>query len=156
MSNPLAAFGIDINLAGVETGMPILVTGHYPVEVDEVSVEDSKNTPGNRNLLVKMKLAGPATSIQGQKEGRTNDVKAGFPLRLYLPLQQSEKPDAPDYRKRIAEFQDAVEGTDVKTRNPEFNPFDYKGKIFVVQVAVDNDPEFGMTNNIKKLSKMTA
>ena len=154
-SNPLAAFNLDIDLTGVETGMPVVEAGHYIVEVDSVEVKDNKAQTG-KNLVVICKTCAPTTSVQGRTEGKEEDIKAGYPLRMYLPLQQSDNPDAPDYRKRIAEFQDAVEGTDVKTRNPQFNPFAYKGQRFVMALKVENDPEFGLNNNIKQLSKIPA
>jgi hypothetical protein len=154
--NPLAAFNLNINLSGVETGMPVLVAAHYLVEIEEVDVKDSKNVPGNQNLFVKCKTLGPATSVQGQKEGKTEDVKAGFPISLFIPLQQSSNPDAPQFEKRLAELQDAVEGTDVKTRNPSFNPFAYSGKRLVVQLATQEDEQYGLTNNAKRLSAVPA
>lgn len=152
----MEAFNLDINLSGVETGMPVLVKAHYIVEIDDVDVKESKKTPGNQNLVVKTKTLGPATSVQGQKDGKSDDIKAGYPVTLFLPLQQSDNPDAPDFRKRLAEFQDAVEGTDVKNRNPQFNPFQYVGKKLVIQLEVQEDSEYGLTNNAKRLSSVPA
>ena len=154
--NPLAQFNINIDLAGVDTSMPVLETGHYILEVDTVEVKENKEKTGN-NLVVACKTCAPANSVQGRADGKVEDIKAGFPVKIWLPLRQSTKSiDAPDFRKRLAEFQDAVEGSTKETRNPDFNPFNYKGMKFVAALKVVDDEQYGLTNNVGRLSAVPA
>ena len=143
--------GLNIDLAGVDTSMPVLVEGSYILTVDSIAVVENKDKTGN-NLLVIFKTAAPATSLKGQASGKADDIAAGFPLRQYMPLQNNpDKPDARDYRESLATFQDAVTGTNKDTRG-KFMPSSYINQMVMARIKVKDDPDYGMQNNIARLS----
>lgn len=150
-NNTPDALGLNLNLSGVDTSMPVLEAGHYICRVAEVDVKENKAGTG-RNLLCIYETQGPATSVQGRETGKTEDIKPGYKLRAYMPLQQSDNPDAPDFRKGLAQFQDAVERSTMENRSPQFNPFSYIGMEVVVRVDVSKDDVYGLGNNIKGYS----
>ena len=134
-TNELDPLGLGIDLASVDTSMMVLVDGLYPVNITDIEVKANKNNTGN-NLIVSMETTGVATSFDAHEKGEANNVKPGWKLKTWIPLQQSENPDAPDFRKRLAELQDAVDGTNKETRLPGFQPARFVGQQVVVKVKV--------------------
>jgi hypothetical protein len=144
------ALGLNLDLNGVDTASPVLEANSYVAEIAEVKVVENKAKTGN-NLVVVFKTCSTATSVQGRAEGKSDDVKPGWTLRQFMPLQQSENPDAPDYRKQLAALQDAVEGTTKDSRS-QFNPYTYVGRQVLLRVTVKDDETYGLTNEIRKVS----
>lgn len=143
--------GLNLNLNEVDTSMPVLVEGAYILTIDKVEVVENKDKTGN-NLLVIFKTAADATSVKGQAEGKEHDIKAGYPLRQYMPLQPNpDKPDARDFKENLAILQDAVEGSTKNNRGP-FMPHTYIGRQVLARVKVKDDPDYGLQNNISRLS----
>jgi hypothetical protein len=148
--------GLNVNFEDVSTAMPVLVEGVYIAQIDSMTVVENAKKTGN-NLLVVFKTMAPATSVHGMAEGKQDDIAAGFPLRQYFPLQANpDKPDAPDFRKNLAMLQDAVHGTDDKTRDPVFRPSTLMKQLVALRVGVVDDDQYGKQNNIKRVSQRPA
>jgi hypothetical protein len=148
------ALGLNLDLNNVDTSSPVLEANSYIAEIAEVKVVENKAKTGN-NLVITFKTCSSATSVSGRAEGKQDDVKPGWTLRQFMPLQQSENPDAPDFRKQLATLQDAVEGTSKESRTP-FNPYSYIGKQVMLRVTVKDDEQYGLTNEIRKISAVPA
>jgi hypothetical protein len=148
--------GLNVSFEDVSTAMPVLCEGVYVAEIDSLTVVENSQKTGN-NLLVIFKTMAPGTSVAGMAEGKVDDVNAGFPLRQYYPLQKNpEKPDAPDFRKNLAALQDAVHGTDDKTRDPVFRPSTLLKQLVSLRVSVVDDEQYGKQNNIKRVMQRSA
>lgn len=142
--------GLNIDLNEVDTSMPVLVEGMYIVNIDKIEVVENKDKTGY-NLLVIYKTAADATSIKGQAEGKINDIKAGYQLRQYMPLQPNpDKPDARDFRENLAVLQDAVTGSTKGNRGP-FQPSSYIGQQVCVRLKVQDDPAYGKGNSVSRV-----
>ncbi len=94
--------GLNINLKEVDTSRPVLVEGKFLFSVKECSVVPKKDDPSKRNLMVVFALDQEADSVQGDK------INPGFQVRRYLPLQQSDNPNAQDFTKDLVRFLDAA------------------------------------------------
>lgn len=140
----------NIDLAGVDTSMPRLEKGKYAAIIEDVSVEPSKKNPANQNLLVKFKTTEDGVSTRGEK------INAGYPLRRYLPLQQSDNPNAQDFRKALAQLVDAAFGTSQADR-PALNSEtlqSLKGKELELTVSIQEDEQYGESNDVKSFGKL--
>jgi hypothetical protein len=146
---------LGLNLAGVDTSSPVLEKGLYAVTLDDVTKADNSRKDGY-NLVVKWKTVQPATSVQGRAQGKDNDVNPGWTLTQWYGLQQSDNPNAPDYKKGLAALQDALEGTTMETRNPSFSPLASIGKTVMISVDVRDDEQRGLQNDIKRVMPMPA
>lgn len=142
--------GLGGDLNEVDTSMPTLVEGLYELVVDKVEPKPNKAGDG-RNLVVTFKTTAPATSVQAQEKGEEDDIKAGFPITCWWPLQQSDNPDAPDFKERHAQFQDAVLGTE-KGNRPPYNPFAYVGARIIARLKVTKDDEYGLGNDVRRMT----
>src|SRR5215471_17450411 len=49
---------LDLSFGDVQPSEPV-PEGIYVVSVDDVTVEDSKSTPGNKNLVLSLRVVGP-------------------------------------------------------------------------------------------------
>jgi len=149
--NEMDPLGLNINLNDVDNSMPVLVEGLYVVTVDKIEIVENKEKTGN-NLLVIFKTASDATSLKGQAEGKELDIKAGFQLRQYMPLQNNpSKPDARDFQENLATLQDAVTGSKKGSRGP-FLPSTYINRQVAARIKVKDDPDYGLQNNISRLT----
>lgn len=131
---------LSFDLSDTDTAFPVLIQQDALAIVSNISVEDSKNRPGARNLKITFKTAARTTSEAGAAKGEQSDIPAGHVLVRYLPLQPNpEKPDF-DFKKGLAEFQDAVLGTTINNR-PPFTPLDgsYVGKELILKVRPKKD-----------------
>ena len=143
--------GLNLDLNDVDTSMPVLVEGLYILTVDKIEIVENKDRTGN-NLLVIFKTASDATSLKGQAEGKEHDIKAGFQLRQYMAMQDNpNKPDARSFKENLATFQDAVTGSKKGNRGP-FLPSTYIGRQVAARIKVKDDPDYGMQNNIARLT----
>ena len=143
--------GLNLDLNDVDNTMPILVEGLYILTVDKVELVENKDKTGN-NLLVIFKTASDATSLKGQAEGKENDIKAGFQLRQYMAMQDNpNKPEARSYKENLATFQDSVTGSKKGNRGP-FQPLTYVGHQVAARIKCKEDPDYGMQNNIARLT----
>jgi len=145
--------GLNIDLNEVDTSMPVLTEGLYILNIDKIEVVENKDKTGN-NLLVMYKTVAPATSIKGQAEGKTEDIRPGYPLRQYMPLQNNpDKPDARDFTENLAVLQDAVTGS-TKGNRGRFMPSTYIGKQVAARVKIQDDPNYGKQNSIARVSQV--
>lgn len=86
---------LNIDLSNVDTSFPCLAAGVYPVTVSGAEVVSNKAGTGH-NLAMKYALAQEGTDLNGMP------VQSGFPLKEWYPLQQSENPNAPDFKRGLA------------------------------------------------------
>ncbi len=142
--------GLNLDLNDVDTSMPVLMEGLYALIVDKIEVVQNKDQTGN-NLKVTYATMADATSLAGNETGDINDIKAGFKLTQFMPLQAN--PEKPDYKyeKNLARLQDAVTGSKQGNRG-KFMPTTYIGRPLMGKVKVQKDEEYGVRNNIANLS----
>jgi hypothetical protein len=146
MSQDPLSFAIDTN--DVDTSRPVIVAGSYIARIDAADIVENKDKTGH-NLLVKFSTTAKATSIAGAETGKTDDVPAGYKLSRYYPLQPSTKSPDFDFRKGLAELQDAALKCERGAR-PQFNPADFPGKevVIVVKVRTQTEGQYaGETSN---------
>lgn len=142
--NVTDALGLGLDLSTVDTSRPVLPEGMYALVVDKVEVAPNKAGNGN-NLLMVWKTLEDSPDSTGDKV-----INAGFPLRKYYPLQQSENEKAPDFKQDLARLQDAMEGTTQGNR-PAFNPYNYQGRRVIAKLKIKVDDVYGAQNEIVKL-----
>ena len=144
MNDPL---GLNIDLAGVSTAMPVLPAAKYPMHIASVEPKQGKDDPNKRNLLVSFTTAEDVTLADG------SIISAGFKLSKYYPLQQSDNPKAPDFRRDLAVLVDAALGTDESNR-PSLGEAaaSLAGRTVIASLAIENDPVYGSQNRIGRLS----
>lgn len=138
---------LNIDLNGVDTSAPCLVAGEYAFHIGDIKVEPKKDEPTKRNLVVKFVLAQPANSSAG------HSISPGFPISKYYPLQQSENPKAPDFKRDLSILLDAVFATNESTR-PKLNGetlAEMLGRTVVAVVSVTNSEAYGAQNNIVRI-----
>lgn len=143
-NSELDALGLGLDLAGVDTSRPTLPENLYVLNISNVEVKENKQQTG-QNLVVTFETTSETMDSRGQQL-----LQPGYKITKYYPLQQSDKPTAPDYRADLARLQDAVEGT-TKDNRPPFNPFQYVGMSVVAKVKIRKDDEYGEQNEISKL-----
>lgn len=142
--------GLGLDLSQVDTSRPCLPEGLYVLEVGAVELKANKAETG-RNLVVQFKTVTDAMDHTGAKL-----IPVGFAVTKYYPMQQSDNPKAPDFKRDLAFLQDAVEGTKQGER-PPFNPFNYVGMQVLAKLRVRaDDGEYGAQNEIAKLEKVSA
>lgn len=149
--DPLA---MNLDLTKVDTSYTALITGVYPVVIDNAEVVESKATPGNYNLQLTLKTLEPATSTKGQAANKTDDVKPGYTVKNWIPLQQSPNPDAPDFKEGLATLLDAAFNITDPSDRPPFNAKTIqglKGQKCLVKLAYVDDETYGPSNNVKRL-----
>ena len=151
MSDINDPLGLGINLQEVDTGRPVLAEDKYVMEIKDIDVKENKKQTG-RNLVVIFATIQAETSVKASQDGLTGDIKAGFTVRKYYPLQQSDNPDAPDFREDLARLQDAVEGSTKENRNPRFDPYSFKGQKVIVGLKVENDEQYGQSNAVRSIA----
>jgi hypothetical protein len=112
MTDPLA---VSINLAGVDTTIPLLPEAIYDFQISEAVVEPNKDRTGS-NLVVTVKTVNPIDSVPNE-QGEVRAVKPGFPLKMYFALQaKSDSADQEAYKRNLADLIDAAFGTSVNDR----------------------------------------
>ena len=147
----MPALDANIELAGVDTSMPVLETNeNLPVVIKDVDVASNKDKTG-RNLVVKFATLNEERSTKG------DPVNAGYPLTKYFPLQQSKNDKAPDFRRDICKLIDACFGTTQEDR-PSLNSETIealKGKELLVSVKIrEATDEFDAQNEIRSFKPL--
>lgn len=134
----------NIDLNDVDTSRPVLIDGKYPCTIKEVSVKPNKAQTGH-NLVVIFSLLEAGDSTAGTTIG------AGYQLRRYMPLQQSENPDAPDFKVDIARLLDAAFQTTQEDRPPlsDETIAALHGREVLVSVKVTESEEYGTGNDVR-------
>lgn len=153
MSNT-APLDFTLDLNEVETSYPVLVEGSYIAKIADITREENKTQTGH-NLKVVFATTAPATSLKGVAGGVTGDVPAGLKLSRYYPLQASQKSPDFDFRKGLAQLQDACLGTEKGSR-PPFDPAALIGRevVLTVKVREDKDGPYAgqQTNDVQKIA----
>lgn len=143
MDTPL---DLTIDLNGIDNSRPVLLAGVYEMVIKSVEILANKQQTG-RNMLVEFATVHNETSVSGQKEGKQGDVNPGFTVRKYYPLQQSENPKAPDFRKDLCFLHDAVHGTTAANRGG-LDPASYVDQHVMVKLRVESDETYGDQNSV--------
>ena len=151
--DPLAGLA-EQDMTEVDTDFPLLPSAQYDMTVASMEVVESKNKPGNHNILVEL-----ATTEDVQAHESERILKAGHKVRSYYPLQNPDpNPSGFNFQENIARFIDAVMGTN-KANRPNFDRTfgDYLNKPVVATIAIrereENGEKTGMFNNdVKKLA----
>ena len=137
---------VSVELAGVETTMPLLPAAIYQFQVIESAVAPNKDNTG-RNWNLKLALINPATAVDGR------EIKPNFPVYHILALQakaDSKDPDA--FRRSLGETVDALLGT-TKENRPNLTGTiisEAVGKIVSAHIAID-EYQGRHSNKVKRL-----
>lgn len=148
MIDPL---NIEVNLAGVETDLPLLPDGEYLFQISESSLEPNKDKNGY-NWKKKLSLVNPATAV----DGRT--VSPNFPVFSLSACQakaDSKDPDA--FKRTLGENIDAIFGT-TKDNRPPLNMKlvqDAVGKMVIAKIKID-EYEGKKSNKVQRLKAATS
>ena len=138
------SLNLNVQLSGVDTSMPRLASGNYPLRIVKHEVVESKKVAGNNNLLMHFETTQPAESTRGDV------IQPGYKLRRYYPLQQSETEGAPAFERDLAVLIDAAYGTDASNR-PNLSDetvLGMYGKEVLGSVKVEKDEAYGESNSI--------
>lgn len=128
----------DVDLTTVETGIPILAPGTYPVTVVEMELGEAKK--GGGLLTIKLGLTEPCLDEKGQA------VQVGFPMfdRVSLVPKDTYNP-----ARRLAELQDCFTG-----RKAGFDTDDFTGAVGSVIISIEEEKgEYPRCNRIKRYVK---
>lgn len=148
MSDPL---NLNIDINDHDASRKVLPEGTYPGVVKEAVFEQSKKVPGNWNLKVTVATTTDNTSTTGVTLG------AGYPVSRWFPLQASpaqiEKGMEDNWKDDITNLVDGLFKTQMGSR-PAFNQelvTQMSGIPVMLNVRVEDDPNFGLSNNITKI-----
>lgn len=138
---------LQIDLQSTDTTRPIIADGLVPAVIDSVEVAPSKKDANKWNLAVKFLTTSPSLSTKGDR------INENYPLRRYYQLQQSDNPDAPDYKIDLAKLFDAA--FDIK--NPKDRPIidntdvfnQLVGRPVTLRVASEDTDQYGLQNVVK-------
>lgn len=148
MNDPL---GLNINLQEVDTSRPVIVAGKYAFSVKECSRVPKKDDPNKFNLLIVFTLDQEAETVQG------GTVQPGYQIRRYLPLQQSDNPNAPNFIIELVRFFDAA--FDIESpeqRSTVFpDPGEFVGRALGLIVSVQEDDAMGKSNDVRGFLRLS-
>lgn len=148
MNDPL---NIQFDGKGVDTTVPVLPQGDYPLQIVESVIQSNKAQSG---LNWHLKLA--TTQEYTSPDNKT--IKPNFPVFMDIALQPSEQAtDVEAFKRQIFAAQDAIVGSDA-TNRPVFNNEFVQGaagKTVIGTLAVDEYPKGSGTfnNKVRKLKK---
>ena len=151
---------LSLSLNNVDTSMPLLMEGKYPLVIDKAEIVESKSGKG-KFLAVTYKTTEDASSSKG------GTISAGFPMiqRYMLPIPGTEfgsSEQAPNYMANLCRFMLAVanlkDTTENKAKLPEFNE-DYclsiPGTVVLGNVKTskpkDDNDEYGDRSEVKSV-----
>ena len=152
MENAEELLDLNIALDDVDTSMPRLESGSYHLGIKDAKIETSKQGQGKRNLHVTFVTKQEANSTAGDA------LKPGFQVHRYYPLQQSDKENAPDFRRDISILIDAAYKTEASTR-PALNRETIAGMVgrdLVASIKVKDDEQYGQVNEVGMLKAIDA
>lgn len=147
----LDPLGLNIDLRSVDTSRPVLKAGEYIFEIDEMSVVAKKDDETKRNLMAVLKLV-----TEGAQGVDDKPINPGYQLRKYMPLQQSDKDNAPDFKRDITLFTCHAFGIDADQKNAHNRPSsipplnEFHGRRLKLILTVKDD-DTGKTNEIKAI-----
>ena len=149
MSSESDPMNFAIALGGrVDTTPPCPAAGSYVATLSNVDCKPNSKGTGN-NLILQFQLDNPGPALPSAS-GEPKTFSAGFRLTEWLPLQQSDNPNAPDFRVKICKIYDAIAGTDDDTR-PSNVPFgSLLQKKLILVIEPQHDEQYGMQPRIKK------
>jgi hypothetical protein len=148
MIDPL---NVSVPLSGVDTSLPLLPEGDYPVQVVESTIDANKDKTG-LNWNLKLALTSPAASVDGR------EVKVDFPVFAVYALQaRDDSKDVEAFKRSLGEAVDAIFGTNMDDR-PTFTADLVKqaiGKAVIAQVTI-NEWQGAKNNKVRRLKKLAA
>jgi len=144
MSNEI--LDLELDLTDVDTSFPTLQENTVLVRVINAEIVPTKkdNEDGSKkNLMMTYATVTENPSTSGDV------IAPGYPLKEWYPLQQSDNPNAPDYKVGLAKLLEALFG-----ERPQFNQATIDmmgGKEALALVKVRETEEFGKQNDVKRL-----
>lgn len=148
LTDPLA---VGVQLAGVETTLPLLPENDYRVQCTEASVDVNKDKTGH-NLNLKLVTTEPVTAVDGR------EVKVGFPVFGVYALQaRDDSKDVEAFKRGLSEVVDALYGT-TKDNRPELTRETVNGMVGRTCIAhvIQNEWPQGsgqFNNKVRRLKK---
>jgi len=140
--DPIAALG-DVEFGDVDTSMPLLPSGMHKCRIEKIEVVDSKKVEGNKNMVVYFETLEDVIAHDSDRE-----LKAGWKLRNYYPLQGSRDNPDWDYRENIARLIDAVDGPPAPgEKRMGFDADRMLNAEVVLRIVVSEDKESGILRN---------
>lgn len=111
---------LNLKLQDVDTSMPILMEGKYPVRITKTELVESQKNAGSFNLKVTYELVEDAVGTKGEQ------IKAGFQLTRYYPIPPYANGEHDEsFMKTLTMFQLAACGLENKPENvkqlPDFD-----------------------------------
>jgi hypothetical protein len=94
----------DVDLMSVSTDYPVLATGNYLLEIVKATVEESKNKPGVKMIVLNHVTLTPA------KDNKGNDIAAGFKMKNRIVITPTGDLTAENVARSIASLQEAAFG----------------------------------------------
>jgi hypothetical protein len=137
---------LNIDLTDVSTTMPVLSSGLYNMVISDMEVQENKKKTGN-NLVVTFKTTTAETSVQAMEKGEADDLKPGYPVKKWYPLQQSDNENAPDFRRDLAALQEAAVGS-----KGLFDMDQIRGKAVAVKIGVSDSEQYGLSNDVNRVT----
>lgn len=148
MQDPL---NVNVELAGVETTLPLLPEADYPVQVAEATIDPNKDKTG---LNLNLKLV----TLSEHKATDDRTVKPNFPLFMVAALQaRDDSKDVDAFKRSLGEIVDALFGT-TKVDRPTFNRelvTQMIGKQAIASVVLNEWPQSSgqFNNKVRRLKK---
>lgn len=146
LTDPL---NISVELAGVDSSIPLLPEGDHLFQIVE-SVVEANNEKSGMNWNLKLALVNPTTAVDGR------EIKPNFPVFMSVALQakaDSKDPDA--FRRNICDAVDAIFNT-TKENRPNFNAQlvqEAMGKTVLANTYINEWPE-GSGNKSSKVRRL--
>lgn len=148
MLDPLS---VNIEGAGVETGIALLPEADYTVQVAESSIDPNKDKTG-LNWNLKLVTTSPTVAVDGR------EVAPNFPVFTTYALQpRDDSKDTEAFKRQLFQVVDALFGTD-KTNRPAFSKEladAAVGKMVIAHVFIE-EWKGDKKNKVKRLKPVTA
>lgn len=136
---------LSLELSGTDLTPDRLPKGEYGFTIKSAEFVAGK-VDGRYNLLTIYKLNEDAVSQRG------NPISAGYEIRSYRPLQQSDNPKAPDFKVALTKDIMATFGIADVAEVPALNDellAAMAGRPVILSLSLDDIEEFGPSNSVK-------
>lgn len=129
---------LTTTLNDVDTSMPVLTEGQYFVELSKLTVVDSQNIEGQKNLKAQFRTLETTTSTEGK------ELSPGFPVTRTIPLTESWLPD-------VTRLIDAALGTSQGNRPGSLQEAfaQMQGRQLFIKVTTRKTDEYGLQNDVR-------
>lgn len=141
---------LNVDITDTDTTIPRLPDCQVAAEITKATVAENSRQDG-MNLVVDF-----ATLEEHEAADGKRTVNAGYPLRTWYPLQQSDNPKAPDFRIGLAELSDAALGTSQGNR-PSLKEMvsALPGRKVSVRIQFEEDEQYGPSNRVRRVKALS-